>query len=233
MNTEKLSLRLERVATYVPEGSVLADIGSDHAYLPCFLALKKKIKKGVAGEITQGPYESALQQVKQSGLTDVIEVRKGDGLSVLKGKEAEVVTICGMGGSLIVSILERGKEKLEAASRLILQPNVGANSVRRWLLKEDWVLAAEEILEEDGKIYEILVADRAGEQPYTTNKDAELLMGPFLLHNQNKAFKQKWTGEVVQWKAILDQMQKSQGQTVETKRKELLANIKRVEDWVK
>jgi tRNA (adenine22-N1)-methyltransferase len=232
MNSDKLSLRLERVASYVPEGSVLADIGSDHAYLPCFLGLKKKISKAIAGEITQGPYESARQQVEISGLTEMIDVRKGDGLSVLERNEAEAVTICGMGGTLIASILERGKDKLEQVTRLVLQPNVGAITVRKWLLKEGWVLTEEEILEEDGKIYEILVADRTGEQPYTSDKDAELLMGPFLLHSQNKAFKQKWTGEARQWKAILEQMENAQGPGIDSKRQELLANIKRVEDWM-
>jgi tRNA (adenine22-N1)-methyltransferase len=232
MNSEKLSKRLERVSHYVMQDSVLADIGSDHAYLPCYLGLKNIIKKGIAGEITEGPFLSAKEQVVLDGLTDVIEVRKGDGLSVLKENEAEVVTICGMGGSLITSILEKGKDKLGNAKRLILQPNVGAKNVRKWLLKENWVLTAEEIIKEDGKIYEVLVADRSGEQPYTKNIESELLLGPFLVKNQNDAFKEKWTGEVKQWNAILAQMEKSQGASAEMKRKELLVNIKIAEEWI-
>jgi tRNA (adenine22-N1)-methyltransferase len=232
MNSEKLSKRLEKVSSYVLQGSVLADIGSDHAYLPCYLGIKKIIKKGIAGEITEGPYLSAKEQVVLDGLTDIIEVRKGDGLSVLKENEAEVVTICGMGGSLITSILEKGKEKLGSAKRLVLQPNVGAKTVRNWLLKENWVLSAEEIIKEDGKIYEILVADRIGEQPYSNQIDVELLFGPFLLKNQNEAFKEKWAGEVKQWKAILAQMEQSQGTAAETKRKELLDHINLAEEWI-
>jgi tRNA (adenine22-N1)-methyltransferase len=232
MNSDKLSQRLEKVSNYVLQGSVLADIGSDHAYLPCYLGLKRKIKKGIAGEITEGPYLSAKEQVELDGLSDIIEVRKGDGLSVLKENEAEVVTICGMGGSLITSILEKGKDKLGNVKRLVLQPNIGAKNVRKWLLKEDWVLSAEEIIKEDGKIYEVLVADRSGEQPYTNNIDAELLFGPFLLKAQNEAFNEKWAGEVRQWKAILAQMEKSQGTAAETKRKELLDNINLAEEWI-
>jgi tRNA (adenine22-N1)-methyltransferase len=232
MNSDKLSQRLEKVSNFVLQGSVLADIGSDHAYLPCYLGLKRKIKKGIAGEITEGPYLSAKEQVELDGLSDIIEVRKGDGLSVLKENEAEVVTICGMGGSLITSILEKGKDKLGNVKRLVLQPNIGAKNVRKWLLKEDWVLSAEEIIKEDGKIYEVLVADRSGEQPYTNNIDAELLFGPFLLKAQNETFKEKWAGEVRQWKAILAQMEKSQGTAAETKRKELLDNINLAEEWI-
>jgi tRNA (adenine22-N1)-methyltransferase len=232
MNSEKLSNRLERVASYVPENTILADIGSDHAYLPCYLGLKKVIKKGIAGEITDGPYLSAKEQVVLDNLTDVIEVRKGDGLSVLNPDEAEVITICGMGGSLITSILEKGKNKFGCTKRLILQPNIGSKTVRKWLLKEDWVLIAEEILKEDGKIYEILVAERSGEQPYTEHKEAELLFGPFLLKHQNEAFKEKWAGEVKQWNAILTQMENSSGVTAEEKREELRRNIKHAEEWI-
>ncbi|MDM5315864.1 tRNA (adenine(22)-N(1))-methyltransferase TrmK [Fictibacillus sp. b24] len=232
MNSEKLSKRLERVASYVPQNSILADIGSDHAYLPCFLGLKKVIKKGIAGEITDGPFLSAKEQVTLDGLNDMIEVRKGDGLSVLETGEAEVVTICGMGGSLITSILEKGKEKLGKTERLILQPNIGSKTVRNWLLKQDWVLSEEEILKEDGKIYEILIADRAGNQPYTSNMDAEILFGPFLLKNQNEAFKEKWTGEVKQWKTILNQMENSQGTASEDKRKEIEKNLRLAEEWI-
>ncbi|MBY6035458.1 tRNA (adenine(22)-N(1))-methyltransferase TrmK [Fictibacillus nanhaiensis] len=232
MNSEKLSKRLETVASYVPKGSILADIGSDHAYLPCYLGIKKTINKAIAGEITEGPFLSAKEQVLLDGLSDVIEVRKGDGLSVLQEDEAEVVTICGMGGSLITSILEKGKNKLGAAKRLILQPNVGAKTVRKWLLKENWVLVAEEILKEDGKIYEVLVADRTGDQPYSNNVEAELLLGPFLINNQNQAFKEKWTGEVNQWNAILTQMENSHGESSEIKRVELVNNIKRVKGWM-
>ncbi|MCM3716851.1 tRNA (adenine(22)-N(1))-methyltransferase [Fictibacillus phosphorivorans] len=232
MNSEKLSQRLEKVSHYVLEGSVLADIGSDHAYLPCHLGLKGKIKKGIAGEITEGPYLSAKEQVELDGLSEIIEVRKGDGLSVLKENEAEVITICGMGGSLITSILESGKEKLGSAKRLVLQPNIGAQNVRKWLLNENWVLSAEEILKEDGKIYEVLVADKSGEQPYTSNTEAELLFGPFLLKSQNDAFKEKWAGEVKQWKAILTQMERSQGIVADQKRKELVKHINLAEEWI-
>ncbi|MDR7072775.1 tRNA (adenine(22)-N(1))-methyltransferase [Fictibacillus barbaricus] len=232
MNSEKLSKRLERVASFVPEGTILADIGSDHAYLPCYLGLKNTIKKAIAGEITEGPFLSAKQQVVLNELTEIIEVRKGDGLAVLNENEAEVITICGMGGALITSILENGKTKLGKTIRLILQPNVGAKTVRKWLLKENWVLVAEEILSEDGKIYEILVADRAGKQPYSSNIEAELLLGPFLIKNQNKAFTEKWSGEVKQWNTILTQMQKARNETSDIKKEELINNINYVEEWM-
>ena len=78
----------------------------------------------------------------------------------------DCITIAGMGGTLITSILEQGKEKLSKVHRLILQPNISAISIRVWLLQNGWELVAEEILEEDGKIYEILVAEKGMESAH-------------------------------------------------------------------
>ncbi|WP_456274010.1 tRNA (adenine(22)-N(1))-methyltransferase [Bacillus sp. AK031] len=210
MNAEKLSKRLEMVVSFIPEGSRITDIGSDHAYLPCYAIDKGIAVAGIAGEVAEGPYQSAVKQVKYSQLEDVISVRKGDGLEVISPNETDCVTIAGMGGALIASILENGKDKLEGVSRLILQPNVGAIAIRKWLLKNGWELKAERILEEDNKIYEILVADKGdAESPYD-NKDTELLVGPFLLKEKNSVFKQKWIQEMNQWNSIIEKMKKAE-----------------------
>src|SRR5690606_28166691 len=107
----------------------------------------------------------ACQGVANAGLTSRIDVRRGNGLEVLRPMEADTVTICGMGGALIRSILETGYEqgKLEGVKQLILQPNVGEDTVRIWLLENDWLLQDESILEEDGKIYEVLHAVKGDE----------------------------------------------------------------------
>jgi tRNA (adenine22-N1)-methyltransferase len=231
MNTEKLSNRLEAVTNYIPPGARVADIGSDHAYLPCYAVKKGIVPFAVAGEVVEGPYQSAKKQVKMEGLENQISVRKGNGLEVIRPNEVDCITIAGMGGALIASILEEGKSKLASVKRLILQPNLSAISIRSWLIENGWELIAEEILEEDGKIYEILAAEK-GEplKPYK-NTELGLLMGPFLMEQKSSVFQNKWIGEKKNWERILLQLEKAAYSSETEKRKqELKRKIKMAEE---
>lgn len=233
MNDRQLSKRLQRVASYVPTGSKTADIGSDHAYLPCYLCLEDKTAQAIAGEVNEGPYLSAASQVRQSGLTDRISVRMGNGLEVIEHEDqVNVITIAGMGGALITSILEEGKAKLKGVDRLILQPNVSAVTIREWLEEEGWALTFEEIIEEDDKIYEILVADRSELLPlYQEDRTKKMLLGPYLMVEKNEAFQKKWTLEMKNWERILTQFEKAQEtEELNTKKEELKHKIKMVQE---
>ena len=235
MNTEILSLRLQTVVKYIPSGSRLADIGSDHAYLPCHVVQKGIVPFAIAGEVVEGPFQSAVRQVKHEGLESKIIVRKGDGLEVVELDKVDCITICGMGGALISAILERGKSKLTNIKRLILQPNVGSSALRKWLINNSWQLTDEEIISEDGKVYEILVAKQGDPLAcYDENIEAGLLLGPILKNQQNRAFKQKWQGEMENWHRILQALELA-GDKPENKLKsqELLQKIKIVEGELK
>ena len=109
MNEQTLSMRLERVAAHVPQGARLADIGSDHGYLPVALALRGVIEAGVAGEVAQTPYASAQRNVRRNGLQERITVRLADGLAAIEAQDRiSAVSLCGMGGKTMCDILERG-----------------------------------------------------------------------------------------------------------------------------
>ncbi|HEM5988637.1 TPA: tRNA (adenine-N(1))-methyltransferase [Streptococcus suis] len=199
----KLSRRLEAVASYVPQGARLADVGSDHAYLPLFLVEQGRIDFAVAGEVVQGPYQSALQNVEQAGQSDKISVRLANGLAAVElDDQVSTVTIAGMGGRLIAEILEDGKDKLGSVERLVLQPNNREDDVRRWLLAHDFQLVAEEILEENDKIYEILVAEK-GNVDLTAD---QLRFGPYLLEEQSTTFQKKWLKELDKLTYALEQV---------------------------
>ncbi|MFC0216308.1 tRNA (adenine(22)-N(1))-methyltransferase TrmK [Paenibacillus chartarius] len=241
----KLSNRLQQIADLVPKGAKLADIGSDHALLPSYLAERGMIAFAVAGEVNEGPFQAAVKQVREAGLTGRIEVRLGDGLSVLKPEEVDCITIAGMGGALIVSILTAGLDKLAGVRTLVLQPNVGEDTVRRWLLEHGWFLAKEHILEEDGKIYEVLTAlrtseaDRANEELYeprvlrpdlVVDKERLLQMGPYLLDQGSDVFIHKWMLELEKLERICKQLSQSAAEASRAKEDELRRFIRETEE---
>jgi tRNA (adenine22-N1)-methyltransferase len=232
MNTNKLSERLAAVAGHIPENSRIADIGSDHAYLPCHVVKRGAVSFAIAGEVAEGPFQSALKQVRSEGLSDRIVVRKGDGLDVVQPGEVDCITIAGMGGPLIASILERGKNRLEGTTNLVLQPNIGASAIRKWLLANGWKLVSETILKEDGKIYEILAAERGvPEEPYSSSMETEVLFGPYLLREKNAAFREKWTLEKQNWQKILEQLEQAgQSEATLLKRREIEEKIRMAEE---
>lgn len=219
MNSEKLSLRLTAVASYVEQGAILADIGSDHAYLPCYLIRTGEINKAIAGEVVKGPFESAVKNVEKEGLSTNITVRLGNGLQAIQETdEVDTITIAGMGGPLIASILKEGNMKLDQVKRIITQPNIYASAIREWAVQNGWTIIEEQILEEDNKIYEIIVLER-GTAEYD---ELEMMVGPYLLKEKSPVFLKKWKRESVEWSRVLDSLEKA-GQTEDiSKRKEQL-----------
>lgn len=205
MNANELSKRLQKVGDLVHSNSRLADIGSDHAYLPVALMLEGKIHYAIAGEVVEGPYQSAVKQVKKNGLTDKIEVRLGDGLDVIEAEDLiDCITICGMGGTLIKEILDRGKQRLSGSEHLILQPNIGERTLRIWLQENGYRIDKEVILEEKQKIYEIISAKKHSE--LVNYSEEELLFGPKLIEERNAVFQKKWHRELKQRELILESL---------------------------
>ncbi|MBA2173571.1 tRNA (adenine-N(1))-methyltransferase [Halobacillus locisalis] len=208
MNVNQLSKRLEKVADYLPEGAYFADIGSDHAYLPCYVCLNDPTAKAVAGEVNQGPLDSAREEVASHQLQNRIDTRLGNGLAVLEKDEVNQVTVAGMGGPLIRDILEQGKDKLTSVNRIIVQPNIDARSLRRWFINNKYKLCAEEILEENGHIYEVLVAEPGNPgEPYSEGQlEKELWLGPYLLQTNSAVFQKKWREELGKKQYVLGQI---------------------------
>lgn len=228
MNAQKLSKRLQTVAAYVPQNAVVADIGSDHAYLPCYLVHQGIVQKAIAGEVVKGPYESACKEVRTERLQDKITVRLADGMEAVEHEDGvTAVTIAGMGGPLIASILNKDLPRLQTVERLILQPNIHAMAIRVWAKQNGWKVIDEAILKEDRKIYEVLVLEH-GTEDLT---EAELLVGPYLMREKNDVFVEKWTGEVKQWQQILASIAEvEQTEAIQEKQKELHAKIAIVKD---
>lgn len=205
MDAQHLSKRLEQVAAFVPANARMADIGSDHAYLPAALALQGKISFAVAGEVVAGPYENMAKEIRDNGLEKVIVPRLANGLAAINpADKVDTVVIAGMGGTLIADILERGKEQLQGVKRLVLQPNVGEFRLRSWLLANRYQIMAERLVEEDDHIYEIIVAEPSP-VPFSYSY-YELMFGPFLLEKKGSVFDAKWQDYINRQEGVLKQM---------------------------
>src|SRR5471032_789770 len=183
-------MRLERVAAHVPAGARLADIGSDHGYLPVALMRRGAIAAAVAGEVALTPFRSAERTVRENGLDQQITVRLGNGLAAIEpGDGITAISICGMGGETIRDILDNGKSRLSGQERLILQPNGGEQPLRQWLMDNGYRILVEELLRENCFYYEIIVAERAEPVAYSAE---ELYFGPLQLQARSPAFLAKW-----------------------------------------
>ncbi|WP_339492990.1 tRNA (adenine(22)-N(1))-methyltransferase [Pseudomonas sp. EA_15y_Pfl2_R67] len=190
MNEYTLSMRLERVAAHMPAGAHLADIGSDHAYLPVVLLRRGAIAMAVAGEVALTPFRAAERTVGENGLEQQISVRLANGLAAIEPEDGiTAISLCGMGGETIRDILDSGKARLSGQERLILQPNGGEQPLRQWLMEHDYRILCEEVLRENRFYYEIIVAERTGPVTYTAE---ELYFGPLQLQARTPAFLAKW-----------------------------------------
>ena len=179
--------RLKTIMDFVPAGSKVADVGTDHAYLAVELVKRGIADFVIASDKNVGPIEAAKQSIAAAGLSDKIDVRLGDGLKVISAGEVEVVCIAGMGGSLICDILSAAPEVVARLDKIILQPMNAVDKVRGWLISNDWYIEDEDLAEVDGIIYEIICAGKsAGNVVSSTRKVRSPLFPKFIQSNVDK-----------------------------------------------
>jgi tRNA (adenine22-N1)-methyltransferase len=205
----KLSSRLAAVASFVPLESTVADIGTDHGYLPVHLVTSGICSQAIASDTGKKPLLAAEQLIKLLALDKKIDLRLGDGLRVLHPGEAETVCIAGMGGATIIKILEEAPAQLGTVKRLILQPMKVPPQVREWLMNHDWRIVGEEIVFEDKLFYEIIAAEPGRE----ILSEEELEVGPVLLKTKHPMLKAFLTKKVETLEYILKSLEKSSTET--------------------
>ena len=176
-----ISKRLSAAADFVRAGAYVADVGTDHAYLPIYLAKTEKIRGGVASDINEGPYLCAKKNIAAEGLSHIITAVHTAGLCGIEKYAPTDIMICGMGGELISKILEDAPWVKNEKIRLILQPMTHPELLRKYLLTGGFNIKDEKIIHED-KLYVVLCAEYSGESENYT--DAELLLGR---HNIKRA----------------------------------------------
>ena len=171
----KLSKRLQTIADFVKKGAVVADIGTDHAHIPIYLIKNNIISKAYACDINAGPLEKAKENINYYGVKN-IELRLSNGLEKLKTDEADTFIIAGMGGELIIDILDRGQGFFD-------KKNTKIEEVRNYLLRKGLKILKEDMCIDEGKFYTVMEAVYMGKTfSYTKG---ELLFGKYLIDNKN------------------------------------------------
>lgn len=162
-----LKPRLSALAALVPQGSFVADIGTDHAFLPLYLVKQGLAEKVIAVENRPTTFEQARRSLKLLNSIDRIDLRLGCGLKpILREDGVNVVVIAGLGGRSICRILLASREKWDWFESLILQPMQESSLLRRWLLAHEMSLSSERLVREGKRIYEIMVVRRGRQQRY-------------------------------------------------------------------
>lgn len=163
--TLSLQPRLKRLAELVPDGARLADIGTDHGYIPVYLLQTGRIASAIAADIGAEPLQHARRTAAEYALTERMDFRLCDGLTGIAPEEADCVLIAGMGGETIISILENADWLKAGKHRLLLQPQSRQELLRVWLAEHGFCIRREHLVLDKGTIYNILVVDGGVSHP--------------------------------------------------------------------
>ena len=223
----ELGARLGAIAARMGSYHRMADIGTDHAFLPVWLIQNNRILYAVAGDVQPGPLEAAKRSVREAGLEPAIAVRLGNGLQVVAPGEVDVVVIAGMGGPTIREILESAPAVVGKLRRIVCQPMIGAAILREWFLTNEWEIIDEDLVMEDGRLYEIIVA-----VPGKATPIAELLLeiGPVLWRRRHPLLREHLIRLRQQYARQAVAMEKSSSMAVEKRRQVVMHKIEELEE---
>ncbi len=202
----QLSERLQAVSQMVTSGSRLADVGTDHGYIPLSLVMEGRVPGAIAMDINQGPLLRAKENIARYGLEDSIQTRISDGVKSLGDGEADSVVVAGMGGWLVIHILTEGRKALKTVQELILQPQSDLEQVRRFLQREGYQIQEEDMVLEDGKFYPMMRVVHGYMEELT---DIEYKYGPHLLAMRHPCLKKYLEREETAYENIRRTLQKS------------------------
>lgn len=228
----QLSMRLSAVADMVTITGILADVGTDHGYIPVFLAGEKRIQRAIAMDVNQGPLERAQEHIRQYGLEDRISTRLSDGLDALKPEEADSIVIAGMGGALMKRILAQGEEVAKTAKELILQPQSEIMEFRRFLWEHSYETTEENMVFEDGKYYpmmRVIFCDKKQKEPDIL----ALKYGGKLLQQKHPVLCQYLQWQKKQKEQILENLRRNAKQDVSSRMEELKQELEYINQALK
>lgn len=222
----ELSKRLQAVADLVTAGYKVADIGTDHAYIPIFLLETEKTDWAAAMDVNKGPIEKARENIRAYGLEAQIETRLSNGFLALGKGEVQSAVIAGMGGNLVIRILQEGRDVVSTLQECILQPQSETDKVRAFLLREGFFFIEEDMVEEDGKYYPMMKVKppKSGEESRQNEevwKIEQLWFGKLLLEKRHPVLKRYLERETRIREEILRSIRDKDSEQIQVRRGQL------------
>ena len=221
----ELSKRLQAVADLISNDMVVADIGTDHGYIPIYLVETKKSPKAFAMDVNEGPLLRAKEHIAEHGLRNLIQTRQSDGVKNLQVQECDCVVIAGMGGALIVKILEDGEMIFRSLKEFILQPQSELMKTRQYLIENGYHIVEEDMVLEDGKFYSMM---KVVNEPSPVLDKVELRYGKWLLEQRHPILKRFLEKEVRTKEQILHSLNMGAGLHIESRRKEIQEELEEI-----
>lgn len=218
----ELSRRLQAVADFVSDGVVLADVGTDHGYIPIYLLQQGRIPKAIAMDVNKGPLQRAQEHLEAYKLADKAETRLSDGTSALQVGECECVVIAGMGGALTIRIMENGRDVFKSLKEFILQPQSELGKVRKYLQENEYCVVAENMVFEDGKFYPMMKVVNGKTASYS---EMELQYGKYLLAEKHPVLQEFLKKEASTKEQILHNLNVEAGEHIRTRYEEVQTEL--------
>lgn len=225
-----LSERLKQIIDMIPDGVGVADIGTDHAMIPLYLARHTGCQPIIAGEKNPGPYKRALTTVRENGLEERIQVRKGSGFLPLDPGEVDWAIIAGMGPRTIMEIFKEAEEIVRSLEGIILQPMQKPATMRRWLLNNGYQIVDEVIVKEEGKLFHI-IQTRSGQPEQVDEIFYEV--GPILFTKNESYVKEHLEKLISSYQLILKKVSPEEGVRARKRIEEVKKKIEKLEEVYK
>lgn len=223
----ELSQRLKATINMVDSTESVADIGTDHGYVPICLIKYDRAKQVIAMDLREGPLSRAREHVRLYQMEDRIKLRLSNGLEKISPHEINTLIISGMGGGLMLHILKAYPQVTKTIDTFVLQPQSQVRRVREELLGEGLIISKEDMVFEDGKYYPVIKFTRGDEKsPY---KEEELRFGRHLLRDNNQVLYSFLHKEEVGKRRILISLENCQNQERETRKTQVLHEINIIE----
>lgn len=226
-----ISNRLKCIVKHIDKCESIIDVGSDHGYIPIYTVKNNIVKNAIASDINKGPTDKARLNAQIEGVIDKVDIRRGAGLAPTEIGETDGLIIAGMGGNLIIDILEADMAKVKKFKFIILQPAQNPEVLRKYLYNSGYEVLEEDLCYDEGIYYELFKVKWNNCESLNL-EDLFYEISPIMLKNKHKLMKDFLIEKVKRYKKIVSNI-KDEGISAQRRKRDLEKRIEDIEKFIK